>query len=105
VNGRNRNQRLSEPQRSALWYLWRGHYTISMQSDPAMGAWFVARDARGPAVRRSVVGALVLRGLVAVDGGRKGRLAPYYGLTDEGRRVAREVCDQIDPRPSSPDLE
>lgn len=95
MTGRNRGQRLSDAQRSALWFFYRGKYMVLLPADPAETPRFVDREGYGPGVRRSVVLALISRGLISRI---ESRLAPTYGLTERGLEVAREVAEQIDPR-------
>ena len=97
MTGRNRNQRLSDPQRNALWMLYRGGYVVEMPEDVSRGAWFVGKQSKGPAIRRSVVLALIARGLLTQTHAEWNRL---FGLTLHGIEVAREVAHQIDPRPN-----
>ena len=97
MTGRNRSDRLSDAQRSALWFMFRGGYAVAMPRDASGGAWFVDKARRGPGVRRSVVLALVGRGLVEKHNGVASPV-PLYGLTQQGVEVARKVSDEIDPR-------
>lgn len=98
MTGRNRNERLSDAQRSALWFLYRGEYVIAMAFDPAGGCYFRDKERNGPNVRRSVVTALVGRGILGKIEGTINDSFGFYSLTAAGLKVAREVADQIDPR-------
>lgn len=101
MTGRNRNQRLSDAQRSALWYMGRG-YTLVRGREGAAGSLRLV-DLRGGvewgsglAVARRVLDALLSRGLVELTG--ETRTALNYKLTANGREVAAEIRERVEGR-------
>lgn len=102
MTGRNRNQRLSDAQRSAVWYMDRGYSLVRGKVGPAGslnlvdyrlgGGW----GSRLPIARR-VLDALLSRGLVELSSETKTTLA--YRLTGKGRAVADEVRARMEAKP------
>lgn len=90
MTGRNRNERLSDAQRSALWYLGRG-YALSHFDGPGLFPWVMKHGALAEslALRSQVALALLRRGLVAREG--RVRFETRYALTPEGAKVAAEI--------------
>lgn len=93
MTGRNRNERLSDAQRSALWDLGRG-YTLHEWCGGG-----IHRFTLGPPGSTSLLSSLPLRTNVAialarrrlVRAGRPIGIEMRYELTDRGREVAAEI--------------
>lgn len=94
MTGRGRDARLSDAQRSALWYLGCGYRIHRGKIGPAGAVWLKRPGEAGGslAVAHRVLDALLSRGLVEFDYDAGGSRA--YRLTTKGRAVADEIRAQ-----------
>lgn len=93
MTGRNRKERLSDAQRSALWYCARG-YAIHRSLIGPSGACWLRDPAKGESalpLHHRVLDALLARGLVESDAQERG--AVRYRLTARGREVADGILE------------
>lgn len=93
MTGRNRKERLSDAQRSALWYCARGYAIHRSLIGPSGATWLrdpVAGDSALP-IHHRVLGALLSRGLVEFDQ-QAGQIVRYR-LTPRGKEVAEGILE------------
>lgn len=94
MTGRNRSEKLSDAQRSALWYAARGYQIHRGKAGPSGAVWLRAPHGGGTlAIHHFVLKALLSRSLVEVDRDAGGSVA--YRMTEKGKEVAREFWPDL----------
>lgn len=92
MTGRNRKERLSDAQRSALWYCARGYSIRRSLVGPSGAVWLAESRMSGTLpLHHRVLDALLSRGLVESDGQDRGSVR--YRLTPRGKEVAEGILE------------
>lgn len=92
MTGRNRKERLSDAQRSALWYCARGYSIRRSLIGPSGAVWLAESRMNGTLpLHHRVLDALLSRGLVEHEE-QVGQVVRYR-LTSRGKEVAQSLTE------------